>query len=207
MSVTALTCEDVESRDLEARYLAGTLPAAEAEEYEAHYFGCETCWPSLRRATELRAAFALPEQSPMQPSKQGRAPRARTWGFAAAAVLVIAVGAGVLLRDPAGDPASRTTMRGANDAFTVRAAADARTTSLAWDAIPEAERYLVRLYRADGDLVMERETAETAFSLSVDSGPPRTSADTLYWQVLALDRLRQTLARSPLTAQPPPASR
>lgn len=199
MSETALTCADVDARDLEARYLSGTLPVAEAVEYEAHYFGCDICWPSLQRATELRAAFALPAQSPAR--------RARSWGLAAAAVLVIAVGTGVFLRDSAADPESRTTLRGASDAFTVRASTDARSANIAWDSVPDADRYLVRLYRADGDLVLERETAETAFALNVDSLPQRTSGDTLYWQVLALDRLRQSLARSPLTAALPLASR
>lgn len=199
MPVNALTCADVEARDLQARYVAGTLPAAEAVEYEAHYFECDACWPSLQRATELRAAFAMPTLPPAR--------RARPWRLAAAAVLVIAVGTGVLLRAPAPAPGSRPALRGASDALTLRASTDARATNVSWDSVPEADSYLVRLYRADGDLVFERETAVTAFVLSADSVPRRAVTDTLYWQVLALDRLRQTLARSPLTAAPPPASR
>jgi hypothetical protein len=206
MSVTALTCADVESRDLEARYVAGRLGAAEAADYEAHYFGCDTCWPSLQRATELRAAFAVTDARP---------PRsARVWGFAAAAVLVIVVGAGVLERGaPVGidsrgvvPGALPGAMRGGRDALIVRATADAGRTSVAWGAVPDADRYVVRLYRADGELVIERETADTLFAISADSIALTARADTLYWQVLALDRLRQSLARSSLTAAPPRAA-
>ncbi len=207
MSVTTPSCADVEARDLEANYLAGTLSADDAAAYEAHYFGCDDCWRSLHRATELRAAFSLPEQLPNLLPKQRPARRARRWGFAAAAVLVIAVGAGVFMREPVDDPESRTTLRGANDAFTVRASTEARATRIAWGAVPDADRYVVRLYRADGQLVLERETADTSFALSADSLPPQPGSDALYWQVLALDRLRQSLARSPLTAAPPSASR
>ena len=43
--------------DTEARYLAGSLSAEEAEAFEEHYFGCEICWKAVQRGVEIRSAL------------------------------------------------------------------------------------------------------------------------------------------------------
>ena len=81
-----MDCQRVQLDEIAEVYLAGRLPAAEQERFEAHYFECPSCYERLRTlqaaADELRRAPA-------------RAPRrARTWlmPLAAAAALLLAVG-------------------------------------------------------------------------------------------------------------------
>lgn len=203
MPVTDLTCENVESRDLEAQYLADRLPPDLAERYEAHYFSCDQCWRTLQSSAEARAAlFLLGRSRPRRPW--------RAWGLASAATLVVAVGAGVLFRGAPSDAAS--TLRGSADSLALRASAVGGALTITWHAVPGAERYRVRLHRADGDVVLERESAETKFSIPVESLPAtaRTRArrvtdatELLYWQVQAFDRVREPLLRSPLTPASP----
>lgn len=189
MATSVITCADVESRDLEAGYLAGRLSADDAVAYEAHYFGCERCWPSLKRATELRAVLA----------KAAPAPRFRvTPGLAAAAMIVVAFAGWFMVSRTGRDPG---TTRGAADSLVVHATNPAGSFAAAWRPQAGADRYRVRLYAADGALLFERETGDTTLALPADSvprGPGR-----LFWQVQALDALRQPIARSTLTPAGP----
>ena len=213
---TDLTCADVESRDLEAGYLARRLSPAAAAAFEAHYFGCDRCWPALRRANETRAAFALP-------IVRSTHRRWRNWGLASAATLVIAVGTSMLIRASPSDIGTGprgTALGGSADSLAVRASASEGRLTVEWSAFPDADRYRVRLHRADGEVVLERETADTSFTVHTDSlehvapvsssgaTSPTTATTAMYWQVQAIDRLRQPLVRSPLTpaapSSPPP---
>jgi hypothetical protein len=199
MPALPIICADVEARDLEAHYLAGRLQAADIEAYEAHYFGCDRCWRSLKRATEARAAFTLVR------------PRARwrSWGLASAATLVLAVGTSLFLsRDPLDREQGLATFRGATDSIAIRSSSESGVLEVSWGRVADAERYRVRLYRADGGVVAERETVDTTLALPLDSIDATARSGALYWQVQAFDRVRQPLVGSkltPVTVAPPSA--
>jgi len=191
-----LTCTQVDERDLEAGYLARRLSPEVAAAYEAHCFECDRCWRALQRATEMRAAFGV---------RGARGARAR-WpplGLAAAAVLVLVIGAGLWLRrEP---PPTLVAMRGPGEALVMRTSASENSLSVIWSPVPGAEFYRVRLHDAAGDALFEREVADTVVVVRVDAleAPARDGA--LFWQVQAIDRLRQPLRRSALTAARPPS--
>lgn len=58
MSIHKQSCEYAGCDSLASRYLAEWLSPQEADAFEAHYFACDNCWQRVRRALELRAAFA-----------------------------------------------------------------------------------------------------------------------------------------------------
>ena len=196
MPDTILTCAEVDERDLEAAYLSRRLSPEVVAAYEAHYFGCDRCWRALQRATETRSAFGV----------RGASEARSRWpplGLAAAAVLVIAIGAGLWTRrEP---PPALVAMLGPGEAFVVRAAAIEGTLSAFWSPVPGAERYRVRLHGAAGDALLEREIADTVVAVPVDSLEPGVRDGALFWQVQAFDRLRQPLRRSALTVARPPS--
>lgn len=51
------TCP-IADTDTDVRYLAGSLTDAEAEAFEEHYFGCDTCWKAVQRGAEIRSALS-----------------------------------------------------------------------------------------------------------------------------------------------------
>ncbi|MDH5234224.1 MAG: hypothetical protein OEW77_04640 [Gemmatimonadota bacterium] len=186
-----LDCDEVDARDVAAGYLARRLTADTAAAYEEHFIGCGRCWPALQRAMETRAAFGI----------LGTGVNRRAWGLAAAAVLVVAAGAGLWsLREPA---ATIVAMRGGTDALEVHASAELGALTASWSPVVGAERYLVRLHGAAGDALVERETSDTVITVAVDSLDPALRTGAMFWQVQAIDRLRQPLRRSPLTAASP----
>jgi hypothetical protein len=213
MPTTVPTCADVEERDLEAAYLARRLSEDDALAYEAHYFGCERCWASLRRASEVRAAFATSpaassDASVSRTSGARRSRRPRTWELAAAAAIVITAGALVLVnREPA--PTMTGTLRGFADTLSVAATTRGRALEVAWRSVAGARSYRVRLHAADGALLVEREISDTTLVIPSDSVRVPAAATRVFWQIHALDALRQPVARSPLTAgeMPAPAPR
>jgi hypothetical protein len=179
MFVPDLTCAEVDDRDLESGYLAGRLTAEEAEAYEAHYFGCERCWRTLETALAVRAVGA--------PRRRAR------WGIptlAAAATVVVAVAGGwwMTSRGPASPGEA---LRGVGEALAV--AIDQRPAGLAvsWAPRPGTDRYRLRLFSADGGLLLERSTADTAVVVA----PPAGAA---FVEVTALDALLQVLNGSGL---------
>jgi len=52
-----IRCEEVRERDIVERYVAGRLPAAAREEFEAHFFACDDCFRTLELATAVREGF------------------------------------------------------------------------------------------------------------------------------------------------------
>jgi Putative zinc-finger len=201
VAATLLTCADVEARDLDAGYLAGRLSPEEAAAYEAHYFGCDRCWATLRLASEARAALAV--GAPAVVHRRWR--RRHIWGLASAATLLLVAGTVQFLssRRPIGSEAA--VLRGPADSISVHSAAAEGTLSASWASVPDADRYRVRLFDAQGEVLLERETADTALTISLDSLTALPRSGARYWQVLALDRLLRPLSRSPLTpASPPP---
>ena len=178
MPESTLTCAEVESGDYEARYLADRLTPAEAEEYEAHYFGCERCWTSLRRATEARAAFAAG-------TARGRVPRYVRWALPLAAALV----AVAIWRIAAPDSdAPVTSVRGAASALTLSIVANSDSIHAVWPREPDADRYRVRGFDAEGTLLWSLETVDTSITAA------RAGAGLV--DVAALDRLRVVVAQA-----------
>lgn len=209
MAATLLTCADVEARDLDAGYLAGRLSPDEAAAYEAHYFGCERCWAALRLASETRAALALGGSGVGAPAVvPRRAPRRwsrrNIWGLASAATLLLVAGTVQFLSSRRALESEAALLRGPADSIAVRAAAAEGTLSAFWGRVGDADRYRVRLFGGDGQVLIERETTDTTLTISLESLDASARTGVRYWQVLALDRLRRPLSRSPLTPTSPP---
>jgi hypothetical protein len=185
--VGTLTCEQVEAGDYEARYLQHRLDEASQAAYEAHYFGCERCWASLRRATAVRAAFA----------SGGRSRRMRwaVWALPAAAALVV-----VLFQPFADRAGDRTTplpaQRGAASALRMRATATTDSVRASWPAQAGADAYRMRGFTSDGGLVWTVETTDTTIVAA------RAGARLV--DVAALDRLRAVIGQSSLVTLDPP---
>lgn len=199
MSDNAITCELVDDRDLDTRYLAGGLSQEEAEGFEAHYFGCERCWGLVRQGMEVRSA--LGDSGLHAPAGEAGRRRAtyRWWGMAAAAGIVLA-GLGLWRFGSQTDPAMpEDVLRGDRAAFVVVPAPAPGAVAASWSRLPGADVYRVRLYSPDGLLILERETSDSFLSVgshTVSGIPP---GGEVFWQVLALDRLRNIVARSDLT--------
>lgn len=175
-----LTCAQVEAGDFEARYLANRLDRAEAEAYEAHYFGCDRCWTSLRRATEVRAAFA-------SSATARRGLGWMRWALPAAAVLA-AIGVWQLAdRSPVIPPVA---MRGGADSLTVTVVTSPDSLRAVWPRQADADAYRVRGFRPDGALLWNVEVQDTTIAT-------RRSGAVLI-DVAALDRTRAVIAQSAL---------
>lgn len=190
MSADATTCDLVDERDLDTRYLAGSLSPEEAEAFEAHYFGCERCWNLVHQGMEVRSALAHPAAPP--------GIRPRWWGLAAAAAVAALVVGTWWTASRSGSAPLEDVLRGDEAPFAVTAYGDKATTGAAWPRLPGADVYRVRLYTADGTLITERDVPDTSITLSRDS--IRLPAETpALWEVQALDQLRSPVARSKLT--------
>ncbi len=169
------------------RYVAGSMPAAEADSFEAHYFDCDDCFGTVEQALELRASFA-------QMTERRQPSRWRTWGSLAAAASIGLVAIGLWFSTgPGPDPAPTLRGEGPALALTVEAAPEDLTVS--WPAVAGAETYAVELFTADGVRLHDRETAETSLKLSLE--PDQAAADLLI-RVRALDSLREIQADSGL---------
>ncbi len=200
-----MNCEHVDEQDLVPRYLAGQLDPAKAEAFEAHYFECERCWAEVRRATELRAAFASAPAEGTPAQTRGRRP-AIWWRWtapltAAAAILLIAVWQ--FGPEPGALP-DADVLRGVAAEIEVGVASEAEALTVVWTPVDEATIYLVRLHAADGTLLLEREVADTRVRVSRQDLPAGSGGE-LFWSVEALDALRQVVGRSSLVSAVPPA--
>jgi hypothetical protein len=191
---SALTCEQVDEQDLEAAYLAGRLAEPAAEAFEAHLFACDRCWDLVQTARAVAGA------SSHRRAAVGR----RRWRLGVLAPLAAAAGIAtvLLVRWPlaggTGGPDSGA-LRGGGDALPVTAAVRGRQMTAAWPRVAGAEVYQLRLYAPDGGVLLQSETLDTLTVLVLDSSPLVGQVGTVYWQVQALDPLRQPLARSALT--------
>jgi hypothetical protein len=203
-----MTCEEILDQSIEARYVAETLNEKEAEAFEAHYFGCETCWASVQRALEVRAASGTPvvaiapiretaTKLPRRVASPGR------WAMLAAAAVVVAAGSWLLTRG-GGPPGSDSTtaMRGATDTLAVVVTMNGGTAYVSWSRARGASTYRARVLNATGDLLLAREVTDSTVSIAIDSIVPRPSG-ALFVQVDALDQLHAVLARAPLTRLAP----
>jgi hypothetical protein len=194
MSETTISCGLVEEGDLDTRYLAGTLGEAEAEAFEAHYFGCDRCWALVQQGLDARAAFSgggIPRRRPMP---------VRRWWLAAAAAAVVVAGAGLYRSLGRGKPFDDTVTRGTAAKLVLSTAIRADTLLAVWNRIPDATEYRARLYTAAGDLTWERKTADTALAVTPDSLPSHPDYAGLSWEVHAINAVGSVLGSSGLVA-------
>jgi hypothetical protein len=217
MEPTQITCTRVEEEDLDARYLAGTLSEEEAEAFEEHYFGCDRCWSTVQLGLDVRAA------SGARTERKGEAPaltvargatdrpaplaRRRWWPLAmAASIAVLAVGVWQWGDRPTVGPTGDA-LRGPADSIHAVATVRGRTLLIGWQRTPSADRYGVRLQKADATIVVERIVGDTSFAIPRDSLSGVADRERVFWEVRALDALRRTIARSRLLPTEIPASR
>ena len=205
--------------DTEVRYLAGRLTSDEAEEFERHYFECDTCAKAVERGAEIRSALgasAISGARPMYVSTdlpdvaEARAfvPRRRSFVWrpliAAAAVLAVVTSlwrfnspASSRLQAPEAVGSADHT-RGVNPPLTISASTRERMLVATWSSAIGARSYRVRLLEADGTLLFERQTADTSIALSVDS-ISKGRLTIMFWDVQALNELRRVISTSSLT--------
>lgn len=204
MSVNEITCDVIDEKELDTDYLAGRLSPEDAEAFEAHYFGCDRCWGLVQAGLEVQGAY-----QPCAPSlgststlaKFGNQSYRRWYGLAAAAGIA-AVALGLWQVSDPSEPRRPENFRGENSEFRVTTAAPNGAPTASWPHVTDADLYQVRLYAADGVLMLERETTDTALSLSTDSIPRVAAGVELFWQVQAFDRLRNSIAQSALAPAP-----
>lgn len=194
-----MTCADVDERDLDTRYLAGSLDGAETEAFESHFFACERCWGLVQSGLEIQAAEGgVGAVQPSRPSLRRRTlPRSTWWGLAAAAALLLVAGT-LRWLGPTGIRDNSDAFRSGAAAFAVTSGAIGTAATAAWPRVPEADVYQVRLYAADGSLLIGREMADTFTVVPADSLKLLQPGGAAYWEVQAFDRLRNLLARSGL---------
>lgn len=218
MNASRLTCGEVADRDLAERYVTERLAPQEAERLEAHYFECDACWEAVHEAVALRAALGEPvadvDRSPPaggaaegpRPERASSSPRWKAWVPLAAAAAVAALLLGPVDWGADTEPSAGDVVRGPTVALAVEAAVVEGGVRLSWAPVEAAERYEVRLFTGEGELVAERETAGPELVLAgAASRPDSVGGDVeLYARVRALDRERRILGESPLIRIPGP---
>jgi hypothetical protein len=190
MSTDSITCQRVDDGDLDTRYLAGRLSPEEAAGFEAHYFACDRCWGLVHQGQTIRAALAGPSR--------GQRRRWAGWTALAAASVALAVGVWRETRDPS-RPLPAGEVRGEANRLVPTARADSFALRLTWPRHAGAASYRVRLYGADGAMLLERQVNDTGLSVPRDSLQAPAGAP-VYWQVFALDELSREVARSGLVS-------
>lgn len=200
--------------DADERYLAGKLPPSEAEAFERHYFECDACWARVQRGSEIKASLAgmPPVRIDSARTSDGTSGRSRLprWttpvaaAMAVAAVLLLSFATTLNFHTAVGatdsDKRAADTahvMRGSERNISVFSHHDGSMWIAAWAPTPAASTYRVRLLAPDGALLYEKETADTSVVLPGDSAG--SSPGNAYWEIQALNELRNVIAVSALT--------
>jgi TolA-binding protein len=87
-----MNCQEVEDRDVAERYLLDELTEPERDEFEKHYFECESCFSQLQAGLMVQAEL---RRRPLARSQTGGALLRRMWAWTpalVAAALLFAVG-------------------------------------------------------------------------------------------------------------------
>jgi len=188
-----LNCEAVAERGLVERYVAGRLnDNQDRGALEAHLLTCELCQEEVRIALIVRAEVAAGESGPAGPAlklpeREGRdAPRRLPRGFlvglATAAALVL-----VFQRQAAWLGRSNGAHRGATQAPALAPVLRQPTGQVStvprmqWSGFAGAQRYRVRLFNADGDVLWEAQGTDTTVALP--ESVHLTAGRRYYWSV------------------------
>ena len=192
MDQLPITCELVDQRELNRRYVAGQLDEADAAAYEKHYFGCDRCWNLVKGGAGVRAALVAGGVLP--------ASRRSAWWKP----LAIAAGLGVVLLGTwrvvgPRDGADGDAIRGSQDSIAVHSELSAGRWRAEWPSVPGAASYRVRVFTGDGRLFLTRDLSDTTLNLPADSLSTLAPGEALFLDVQGFDQLRRPVARSPLT--------
>lgn len=198
MRAGGITCADTEERDLDARYASAQLAEAEAEGFEEHFFGCDHCWTRVQRAVEIRAVEgeAAGKTTPIRATARRNFSASHWMALAAAATLLIVGTLSVdAWRRPGTEPVA---MRSATDSLNVVISIRGMTLVATWQPAAEATSYRARLYSADGKVLYQREIPDTTIAVAAPSLRQVSPGAMVYWEIQALNRTREVVARSGL---------
>lgn len=188
-------CLRGEEHDLAIRYLAGTLPEAEAEAFERHYLACDRCWGDVQQGAQLRTVFGNAPVAGAEPT--AAAGRRDYWTplAAAAVVALVAFGlariAGTPVLAPEASPVLRSS--GANRLELTIRKARAANAILEWTSDPEAATYRIQIMRADGVPVLTTETPDATLRLDVGA-LPGASGQPLVAKIEAVDAMGRVVS-------------
>jgi len=163
--------EHAEARETQAtdRYLLGELNAAEADAFEEHYFDCAECAEELRMGMQfvdggrkLAREASEPEVGQVVPIAERRSRRVAWIPAAVAAVLVLAIGTPLLMKQrsavaPSFEVASQHSflLSESRSAGTVPTL-DGNAPIVLWADVPSEptySRYEARLHQPDGKVL------------------------------------------------------
>ena len=192
--MTSTQCTYTDS-DTPSRYVAETLPVAEAEAFEEHYFSCTRCWQEVQAGSAARGLLLERRDRSVDPSLSPPTALAQDWGrkrwISLAAAAVIGVIALLAIRDRAvrdmpdvlrGDP-ERT--------IAVVAEREAAQLRIRWRAVARASRYEVAVRSAEGEVLQQKSSAATTIVLD------GVSDGEVFLRVTAYDSQGEEIARSP----------
>lgn len=131
----------------------------------------------------------------------------RWWPAAAAAAVVLMIGTWRWQRGTGESAGPIDAERGTAADLRVRPIAGPDSLGVTWSPVRGAEQYRVRLFTANGTLLVDREVPDTSVSVGRQALSSATLPGNAFWSVEAVDATRRSLARSRLTpAVPPPPS-
>lgn len=185
-----------------ARYVSGTMPADELDEFEPHLLGCETCRSAVRVGAAARAALV---SHPSRIASPRAADRRVPWywlsGAAAAAVILVVATRGTSSGDPLGEvtaaPFVAGELRPSSDAAT--ALVDSGMLAYVANDFATAVEHLVRAARTDSSssvafflgvsLLMRGENASALEALGGSAVEGPYAGEAAYYMAKALVRL------------------
>ncbi len=191
MAEQPMTCEWVDRSEIDRRYLEGRLSEAEANAFEEHYFGCDRCWELVKGGAGVRAAQRGGEAIPARRARASWKPLAIAAGLA-----IVALGTWRALTPR--DTAAPDAVRGTGDSLAVRIEVSIGAWHMAWPADSTVAVYRVRLFAADGRLLLAREVADTSLDISATSLSPTDRHTSVYLDVEGFDLMQRPVIRSPL---------
>ena len=192
-------CTRVDERNLVALYLSGKLSEADAEAFELHYLGCDSCAAALREGGEIRAALGRPVLVANAPTAGRPAAGRDVWTLLAAAAAVAALFYGVRQLTERQEMVRDSVVLRSETSESLRLNVGAGPNGqvvLEWASHPDADRYRIEIVRSDGLPVLETETTDRNVLLAIADLPPRPAGVSLLAKVEALNALRQVVAKS-----------
>jgi hypothetical protein len=155
--MTSTQCAYADS-DTPSRYVAETLPVAETEAFEEHYFSCARCWQEVQTGTAARAVLTYAQRTQ-------EAPRQTRWWMTLAAAAVIGIIALVTIRDRAARDVPDVLRGDAEHTIAVVAERETAQLRIRWRAVARASRYEIAVRSAEGDVLQQKSSAATTIVL------------------------------------------